>query len=197
MQHVFRTAALVRGSQPYGLVVDDLQKDNAAHLYQWGGMMNGGVWQADVPGLDPNEVVLGYRAGDPNLSSPDAPAPLTPQAGDPLLLVYALGMKDSGQAGLPLLKVERVPGPSDKKGNAQYYDRLMISQQTTTAAFRVLLLPYKSGDALPKISYDASSQTARVDWGKQSDEIVFQPDSNARTNIQVTRGNKVILSTKE
>ena len=47
MQYVFRSTALVRGTHPYGIVVDDLKKDESPHLYQWAGMLNGGVWQAD------------------------------------------------------------------------------------------------------------------------------------------------------
>jgi hypothetical protein len=31
----FRTAGVVRGSTPFALVVDDIQKDNASHAYDW------------------------------------------------------------------------------------------------------------------------------------------------------------------
>ncbi|MEI6074002.1 MAG: LamG-like jellyroll fold domain-containing protein [Verrucomicrobiota bacterium] len=35
VQRAFRTAGLVRGSTPYLLITDDLQKDNASHVYDW------------------------------------------------------------------------------------------------------------------------------------------------------------------
>jgi len=35
VQRAFRTAGLVRGSTPYVLITDDLQKDNASHTYDW------------------------------------------------------------------------------------------------------------------------------------------------------------------
>jgi len=35
VQRAFRTAGLVRGTTPYVLITDDLQKDNASHVYDW------------------------------------------------------------------------------------------------------------------------------------------------------------------
>ena len=35
VQRAFRTAGLVRGSTPYVLITDDLQKDNSSHAYDW------------------------------------------------------------------------------------------------------------------------------------------------------------------
>jgi len=35
VQRAFRTAGVVRGSTPFALVVDDIQKDNASHAYDW------------------------------------------------------------------------------------------------------------------------------------------------------------------
>ena len=35
VQKAFRTVGLVRGEQPYALVVDDCRKDDGEHLYEW------------------------------------------------------------------------------------------------------------------------------------------------------------------
>ena len=35
VQRAFRTAGLVRGSTPYVLITDDLQKDDSSHVYDW------------------------------------------------------------------------------------------------------------------------------------------------------------------
>jgi hypothetical protein len=129
MQHVFRTTALVRGNHAYGLVMDDLKKDEGDHLYQWAAMLNGGVWKTNATGLPENQILLGYRPGDPEVTSSLTSPEITPQAGEPLLLVCALGMSKPSKETLPLIKVERVEGPKDKKGVAQYYNRLMISQK--------------------------------------------------------------------
>jgi hypothetical protein len=193
MHAVFRTGALVRGDHPYGLVVDDLVKDDDAHLYQWAGMLNGGVWQANVGGLDANEVALATTGVDPALTDASAPAAIEPKTGDPLLLVYALGLSDSGVAGTPLIQVEHATGPHGRKGEAQYFNRLMISRQTKAAAFRVLLLPVKAGDALPKVTYDAASQTAHVAYPGQTDDLKFTTGADGKTTVAITRAGETIL----
>jgi hypothetical protein len=196
MQRVFRTIGLVRGEKPYGFVVDDLKKDNAAHLYQWFGMLNGGVWQADVPNLPPNQIALAYRAGDPKLDSNAVKPAITPQPGEPLLLVCALGMADSGDAALPLFQIATCEGPKDKTGKPQYYDRLAINRRAAAVNFRVLLIPFRAGEPLPQISVDAANGIATVTCAGQRDEIKFRSDADQRTHVSVTRDGKEIVSSK-
>ncbi len=198
MQHVFRTAGLVRGEHPYGYIIDDVKKDDASHLYQWVGMLNGGVWKADVAGLPANMTALGFKAEDPTAkpdSSPDKPA-LTPQAGDPLLLVCVLNPPSSGQADPPLIKVETLVGPPDKKGATAPYDRLSINSQGTSGDFKVLLLPYRQGDALPQVTYDAGTQKATVKWPGQNDEFAFKTDDTQRTHVTIRRGSEMLVESK-
>ena len=196
MQRVFRTIGLVRGYKPYGFVLDDLKKDAAPHLYQWFGMLNGGVWQADVPNLPPNQVALAYRAGDPKLDSNAVKPAITPQAGEPLLLVCALGMADSGDTALPLFQIATCEGPKDKTGKPQYYDRLAINRRAAAVNFRVLLIPFRAGEPLPQISVDAANGIATVTCAGQRDEIKFSSDADRRTHVSVTRDGKEIVSSK-
>jgi len=196
MQRVFRTAGLVRGVHPYGFVVDDLKKDDATHLYQWAAMLNGGGWQAEVPGLAPNQIALAWREGDPKLDSAALKPALHPQPGEPLLLVCALGMSDSHDAKLPLVQVETAPGPADRSGRPQYYDRLVVNQRAISVAYKVLLLPVKAGEPLPSVSYDASANTAQVKWSAQADVLRFQLNFDARTCIEVRRDGKTICESK-
>jgi len=194
MQRVFRTVGLVRGKQPYGLVVDDLKKDDAPHLYQWAAMLNGGVRQANLPGLSVNQIALAYREGDPKLDSNALKPAITPQPGEPLLLVCALGMKGSGDATLPLLQVTTSEGPKDKKGQAQYFDRLVINHRAAEANYRVLLIPFRAGEPLPEIS--EAGDKAVVTWKRQRDAVQFVPDEKRRTHVAVTRGGSAILVSK-
>ena len=194
MQRVFRTVGLVRGEKPYGLVVDDLKKDAGAHLYQWAAMLNGGVWQANVPSLAANQIVLAFRDGDPQSDLAKAQSLITPRPGEPLLLVCALGLDESGDRTLPLMQVARIEGPKDKKGKAQYFDRLVINQRATAAKFRVLLIPFHAGEMLPDIS--ATEKNAAVVWNGQRDEIKFVPDDTQRTHVAVVRDGKQILESK-
>jgi hypothetical protein len=193
MEYVFRGTGLVRGAHPYGLVMDDLKKDKAAHLYQWAAMLNGGVWKAQVPGLPANQVALAYRAGDPKLDSNAAKPAITPQRGEPLLLVCALDPKESGDSNLPLFQVETAEGPKDKKGTPNYYDRMVINQRAIAVSYKILLLPVKAGDTLPVVTYDAAKQTARVQWKDQTDVLAFSTGPDKRTHVEIKRGNETIL----
>ena len=194
MQRVFRTVGLVRGKIPYGFVVDDVKKDDATHLYQWAAMLNGGVWRAEVSGLAKNQIALAFRDGDPKLDSAETKPAIAPQPGEPLLLVTALGMEDSGDDSLPLLQVARVEGPKDKTGKAQFYNRLVINRHASEANFRVLLLPVRAGEKFPEVS--ATGNRAAVDWDSQQDEILFAPDEQQRTHVSVSRDGKQIMESK-
>jgi hypothetical protein len=194
MQYVYRSTGLVRGAHPYGFVIDDLKKDNANHLYQWAGMLNGGVWKADVPGLASNQIALATSGVDPNLHSNASKLALIPKEGDPLLLVCALGMKMEVNAKESLFQVETVEGLKDFGGKAQYYDRLMINQKASEVAYKILLLPIKAGEPLPKVSYDNANQTARIEWpGQSSDTLKFNVDASKRTLVEIKRGKKILL----
>ncbi len=187
MEYVFRSAGVVRGSHPFGFVIDDLKKDNTPHLYQWVAMLNGGVWKAEVNGLPANAVALAFSGQDPDLKASALKPPLVPRAGDPVLLVYALGMEASGDPQLPIIQVETREGQKDRKGDSQFFDRLVINRRDQAVAYRVLLLPVRSGEPLPVVTYDAGAQTARVSWNGQTDILTFATGRDSRTQVQIAR----------
>ena len=193
MQYVFRSVGLVKGAHPYGFVVDDLKKDDADHLYQWFGMLNGGVWQADVPGLPSNMLALASSGVDPKMTENASKPTLAPKPGDPLLLVCALGMDGSGDPQTPLFEVKRIEGPKDRNGKMQYFDRLTINQKAKSVAYRILLLPFKSGEPLPKIVYDAARQRAALQWDGQTDAIQFTADAGNRSLVEIHRGAELLV----
>lgn len=55
VQRAFRSGTLVRGTNPYVLISDDIRKDDASHEYSWEGLMPLGT--AMVP-IDSNTVML-------------------------------------------------------------------------------------------------------------------------------------------
>jgi hypothetical protein len=185
MLYVFRTTGLI----------DDLQKDSASHLYQWIGMLNGGVWKAEVSGLPSNMTALAFQPEDPtakpNLST-DKPA-LTPKPGDPLLLVCALNLTRSGLPTEPLFSIETLSSPPDKKGTITPYDRLSINTQGNIGNFKVLLLPYRQGDPLPEVSYDAGTGNASVEWPDQKDNFSFSSDETHRTLVKIQRDDQTLF----
>ena len=192
MRQVFRTVGLVRGTHPYAFISDDVRKDDAAHLYQWVAMLNGGVWQARVDGLAPNQIALAFRPGDPEIGSGDPHPLIDPVAGEPLLLVNAANLANSGQASLPLLVVERCVGPKDRGGKPQFYDRLAISRRAVEAHFRVLFLPMLAGQQAPVVS--SSGDRVRVGWPRdQEDDLAFEAGADGRYRITVARNGKTVL----
>lgn len=192
MRYVFRTTGLVRGDHPFGFVVDDLRKDDATRLYQWTAMLNGGVWQAAVAGLPSNAIALGATGKDTDVMDSTPLPAIEPKAGDPLLIVYALGM--DAPDGLPLLAAERVPGQPTRKGEPQFMDRLVVNHRGKEAAFRILLLPTRAGDPLPTVKYDADRGTATVSYKGESTELTFSVDDRSRTKTSVSRGGKSLLT---
>jgi hypothetical protein len=196
VQYVFRSTGLLRGAHPYGVVADDVKKDDQTRLYQWTGMLGTGVWQANVEGLPANQILLAYREPDPKKKpAPGAAAePIAPENGAPVLLVCALGMTESGDASMPLMKVETATdGPDDGKGKTSTYDRLVVNRRASEAAYRVLLIPLKQDHAQPEITYDASSGKATIKWTNQTDVLTFTTGRDHRSTVRVERDGEVVV----
>lgn len=190
VQYVFRTTGLVRGKHPFGFVIDDLKKDDTERLYQWTAMLNGGVWKADLPGLPANAIALATTGQDTDLTQSANRPPISPQPGDPALLVVALGME--APHDLPLLATETVEGQPDRKGSPQFMDRLVINHRGKEAAFRVLLLPFRVGEPLPKIEGVPAQSLATVLYQNETTDLRFQPDDHKRTKTTIRRDNAII-----
>jgi hypothetical protein len=204
MEYVFRTTGMVRGGHPYGFVIDDLRKDGSDHLYQWCGMLSGGVWEAKVPDVPKGALVLAYdhtkdasnigmTAMAPYQAKPHQSA-LSPTKGDPLLLVLPITPETSGDASLPPIKVEISAGPLDKKGVPQNYNRLVISTRSKEGHFKVLLIPFRMGDPMPSVAFDPKGSAATIIWGDQKDILKFHQGEKGQTGITVTRGGKSVLA---
>ena len=203
MEYVFRTTGISRGAHPYGFVIDDLRKDGSDHLYQWCGMLGGGVWEASVPNVPKGSLVLGYdhtkdasNIGMTTMAPYEAKAhqsPLSPLKGDSLLLVLPITPDASGDPSLPLIKVETAQGPLDKKGVPQPYDRLVISTRAKEGHFKVLLIPFRMGEELPKITHAAGSDEVILEWKGQKDLLKFQTAPNSPGTLSVTRNGKSVL----
>ena len=179
VEYAFRSAGLVRGKRDYGVIIDDLKKDDAPHLYQWTAMLGSGVVGVNVKGLRPGEVVLA-RAADVEAGQP--------KAGSPLLLVHRL---NEGAA----ISETATDGEVDPKTGPQPYQRISMKLESKTANYRVLLIPAAAGEAFPEISYDDATRKARIHWPDLDDEIAFELQSNGRTHAIVRRGGKELVAT--
>ena len=196
MEYVYRSVGLVRGKHAYGVVMDDLKKDNQTHLYQWTAMLNGGVWQAEYKGLATNQIVLAYGKYDDKSTS--AKSFISPSKGDPLLLVCSLNTNQETASGMPLIKVSTEEGPAGQNKavtKATYYDRLAINIEAAKVNYHVLLIPFKCGDELPTIKSVDNKTT--ITWKDgQTDVLEFKTDATNRTKVIVMRDGKEVVESK-
>ena len=198
MKYVYRSVGLVRGKHPYGFVIDDLNKDGKPHDYGWAAMLNGGVWKAEAPNLKPGQLVLGFRdqPDDGKEHSDPAKPAIVPQPGEPLLLVATLDAGDTNGTTCPTPKVESKQGPSDRHWKTQNYDQLMIEARTVESRFKVLLIPFRNGEEIPRIAFNAATKRGTVTWKDQADQFEFKTGDDGKTHCAVARDGRVILESK-
>ena len=187
VQYVYRSTGLVKGSHPYAIVADDAKKDEQPHLYQWAAMLAKGVWKANYTNLPAHSTVLAY---DETLAKtwakPTAGPALAPKPGDPMLLIVDLA---TGNQPATIVVETATDGPDEGKG-PQAYNRLTINRNMTETQYRVLLIPFRFGDPLPRIDY--KNDRATVAWKDQTDTIVFDTDATHRSHLTVQRNGAVI-----
>lgn len=174
VQRAFRTALLLRGTKPYALIVDDIQKDNAPHTYDW---------SVNTIGLDP---VSGFDDPNPDMafvSAPDATNAVIFHASDtngwqPRLLVRVLDAKGVS-APVQIIDTTNAQGNRTK--------RLVVSRSSITAPdFKILLFPHLAGDALPTITRSNNIVTVTMADG-QTDRIYFNTNADGRTRVATYR----------
>jgi len=190
VQYAFRSAGIVNGKHPYALVVDDLSKDGKEHLYDWLMQVPAGtrMLPASISTSNaPLSVILSRSAGPGEWDRMSPPEKLPKDA--PGLMVCFLGLEigeashasynEVGSENAPI-RVEQLAG-STTAGSSPLKTRLVASQKATDLRFRILLIPIRGGESLPKVSYYSKSATATVEWSGQKDELRFTIGKDQRT----------------
>ena len=167
VERAFRSVLTIRGSRPYVLVLDDIQKDSTPRTYTWSAntVTNYNVVDMAIQGAaTPTEAVLYH--------TPDA-------AAGPRLLVRVL--EGQGTAAAPIT-LENTPldfgeGPVAAR-------RIQITRTATVAPdFKVLLYPHQSGETLPVTAYDRATGVLTItlpDGTADVFRLVVQPDGRTR-----------------
>ncbi len=203
VKSAFRTASLVRGKRPYVLVVDDINKgDGQAHAYDWVMQVPNSVRLADVqiPKGNPASSVLIKAPGGDQWRIPDVQnAP----AGTRALLVTLLDVPvTTGPQLWNFFKATEQPirldvrtYTSDHPDKIITRTRLYVSYRDTVLRSRLAFIPFKIGEPLPRITWDAATSTATLVWPDQTDAVVLSAaDSTDRTRFTVLRDGAEILS---
>ena len=200
VKKAFRTAGLIRGSQPYILVIDDIQKDSAVHHYDWTLGLEKDIQIAKIDKKNDREMDIILTGFDPDQKQkplPEAlPSLLEPgksiPKGQPMLLIRVLNCSNSGKDGINPQIVE-MPNRSDSK-KYQPIRRLIIPSDAVSPDYKVLIFAYKQGAALPKTSWNGKHSEVTVSWANQKDVISFQTGNLGKTNVTVNRNDKSLIS---
>lgn len=185
VRYAFRTVGLVRGAHPYGIVTDDIAKDEKQRTYSWnlplGGGPSQGYWhqvvEAPLPGLAAGDIVLGREIqADPKTKQP---AHLECSQGAPRLLVRVLSTGVSGPAHPAVGRL----APEGERSTAM---KLSVPVTADHAAYRILLIPFRLGEPLPTTKVDGDHVDIR--WADQADSWTFTVGEDHRTHCSVKRG---------
>jgi hypothetical protein len=194
VKYVYRSTGLVRGNHSYGIIVDDAEKDDMEHLYEWTGLLGEHVWITNFSSPWKNSLILGYdeKIEGNSFSSPlaDKLNPIVPSGETPLLLVYVAKTTGNEDIGVTV----RTDGPNDRAGEPQKYCRLTIGLNAQKANFRVLLIPLENKNNLPEITEENGKVILK--WNEQEDIIDFTIADDSRTRFSVVRDGKVVCYSK-
>lgn len=170
VQKAYRTAVMIRGAHPYAVIIDDIQKDDRPHDYQW--VANG------RPG---SLVSISAKGGDLLLRPKDEAKK------DARLLVRSL--RATGQAIEPVLVNRDLVFDTNTLKTTQV---LIDAKQTLEPEFKVLLYPHNEGEHLPVTTW-LDRDTLEVAWGEQKDVWRFKRNGQGRTRVSVSRNGTDLL----
>jgi hypothetical protein len=185
-----RTIMMSRGKRPYVLIVDDFRRGDEPANYRWmfnnpsrGGDGNkdkeGEFLQAMEPGATSTEAIL-YHLNDKG-SEP----------GKPRLLVRDVSELDNSKQ--PAIRLDQTKFKVPKEINdfylAEDVNRLFIERQKVVdPKYKVLLFPFRTGESLPKTTWNTDHTELTVDKGNGDIDILrfTQDPVDHRTHVELT-----------
>ncbi len=204
VQRAFRTAGLVRGTHPYALVVDDIQKDEQNRTYTWYLTLEPDVQIVSMNRRNAREMDLILTGDDPDQNSPSGSEqiPLPPvraasatvPKGQPMLLLRFLDYRgEIFTEGTKALTILEDPLPEKPKSGTVRIRRLAVPVQAVSPEFKVLVYPYRQGEAVPETQWNEESVVMRIEG--QEDQIEFLSREDGRTPVRISREGKTLIST--
>lgn len=186
IEKAWRTVELVRGENPYLLIVDDVQMDDQLQEYRWN--FNLQREMALVRQEDDNTFIIGRgdipweRAGfgPGGYANQGLNWKRTPKKGEPLLMVKVLNVNSTTELPKPAFEYSAT------------WPRIVVPARTTSPDYRVLIYPFREGDPQPVTTWseDRSRLTIRV--GEQEDQFDFQEGDGGRSLFTLARNGKVV-----
>ena len=190
VQRAFRSVVFSRSATPWLLVVDDIQKDDNEHLYEW--LMQTG-FNTETISIKGNDIILGDATVTRN-----AQGMLMPKKGDRQLLVRVLDLNDPSDPHLyttkPSFRLEAFERkdtllPEEKTGALSgsrsfgMDKRLVIASRAVAPDFKILLFPHRHGDPLPVTTWHEGNSQLTLEAGLEKWMLSFTKDKAGRTLI--------------
>ncbi len=184
VQRAFRSIVFSRATNPWLLVVDDIQKDDKERLYEW--LMQTGA-NTEMISINGNDIIL----GDATVRR-DALGKPTPRKGDRQLLVRVLDLKNPADSHRyctkPSFRLESFERkdtlvPETKAGalsGARSFGmdkRLVIASRAVAPDFKILLFPHRHGDPLPVTAWNNGSAELSIEAGGRKQTLVLKKDA--------------------
>ncbi|MEM1108103.1 MAG: hypothetical protein AAGH99_05365 [Planctomycetota bacterium] len=190
LQKSFRSIELVKGPNPYVLILDDIRKDDQERLYQWRMRLPMQIeayemgWDYALLGRQSDKRDRSYNGSLPHNKTG---RPL-PTKGEPMLLVRVL---QSNQPDLPTLQDSLTLETLDfvKHDDTHQFSmrrmgmgkRLVVPSRSVEPGFKVMLYPHRHGDPLPETT--VSDNLLTVQWPDRKEVYRFEVDPDGRTRL--------------
>ncbi|MHC4201776.1 MAG: hypothetical protein ACYSU0_17450, partial [Planctomycetota bacterium] len=176
------------------------QKDDGVHNYKWLMQLS-----ADIE-IAPGKLGYRYddkqRIGDITLCGRELPRDDGPanrnydrqlRTGSPLLLVRVLECAND-------MKLKRrapaVGHVEQYMAGIRWYQkgkRLVIPSWSVAPGYKIMLFPYRHGDALPVTTWNRNRTRLTVEWKDQKDEFAFRAGDDGRTRFALRRGGEEVI----
>lgn len=176
VQKAFRTISLIRGQQPYVLVVDDVKKDDRTRVYDWLLQM---LETNKVISKRDNEVILAQ--------------------GRERLLVRIIHANERAKSSFENFRVDRMVdngGVDRVHANIGTKRRLIFTTKAKELGIKVLLYPHSEGMPLPETSAGNNGESVQIKFNGQDDVFRFF-DVKGRSGFRFSRNGKDIAATDD
>lgn len=190
MKQAYRTVQVAKGNYPYVLVLDDAQKDNQVHHFDWNiSVPNDAelveavtpeiVFQnTDPSALRMDDIILARSGVTKDLKT----GKIQLKKGDPLCLIRVLWRNT--EYGFPVPKFEKFQG----------YSLVTVPARSVSPEFRILVYPYQYGDPLPITTWNKDRTTLAITIKEQKDVYTFATTDGGRTVFSMKRNTNEVLN---
>jgi hypothetical protein len=180
----YRTAMLVKGKYPYSLILDNIQKDDNEHVYDW------------LMQVSDDLVLKNASATQAVLAEQDA------KEKSPELLVEILNQNQTAENNLsdavePLRLETFTPRRSPNSGSTKAFKlgkKLVLSSRAVAPDYKIMLYPHRPGSQMPKVERKSDSYAVAFPGQKDVYHFYKQPSGQEGFSLNRNDGDYVLVS---